>query len=147
MRYFVDHPRFAQVGGLLVNPEAGVNDYMIRDEKRSVLEIALEEVGGKMPVFAWTTPETILVAQEAKKANAGGVVLAPPAVASISPIPGTRSNIPSTGSTRSRRRTKLSICPSFAIPSSPSQSGLGLGSRWNRRSKFAAKYRTWSVGR
>jgi 4-hydroxy-tetrahydrodipicolinate synthase len=83
VRYFVDHPRFAQVGGLVVNPEAGENYYMTRDEKRRVLEIALEEVNGKMPVFAgtfaWTTPETILVARDAKKAGADGIFVAPPA--------------------------------------------------------------------
>jgi dihydrodipicolinate synthase/N-acetylneuraminate lyase len=83
VRYFVDDPRFAKVGGIVVNPEAGENYYLTREEKRRVLDITLEEVNGKMPVFAgtfgWTTRDVIDVARDAKAAGADGIFVAPPA--------------------------------------------------------------------
>lgn len=83
VRYFLDNPEFAEVGGLIVNPEAGENYYLTRAEKQRVLAVALEEVNGKMPVFAgtfaWTTRETIQVAKDAKTAGADGIFVAPPA--------------------------------------------------------------------
>ena len=38
IQYFVRNPRFAQIGGLCINPEAGEIFYLTREEKRRVLE-------------------------------------------------------------------------------------------------------------
>jgi dihydrodipicolinate synthase/N-acetylneuraminate lyase len=82
VRYYADH-RFAKVGGLIANAEAGEVFYMTRDEKRRVLEIILDEVNGAMPVlagtYAWTTAETVEVARDAKAAGAAGIFVVPPA--------------------------------------------------------------------
>jgi dihydrodipicolinate synthase/N-acetylneuraminate lyase len=82
VRYYMNH-RFAKAGGFIVNPEAGEIYYMSREEKRRVLDIVLEEAGGKVPVFAgsfgMTTPETIQVARDAKAAGADGLFVIPPA--------------------------------------------------------------------
>jgi len=82
VRYYLDH-RFAKLGGFIANPEAGENYYMTRAEKRRVLDIVLEETNGALPVFAgtfaWTTPEVLEVARDAKAAGAAGIFVAPPA--------------------------------------------------------------------
>ena len=51
LRYFLQ-PRFRDVGGICVNPEAGEVFYLSRAEKRRLVEMAVEEVNGAMPVFA-----------------------------------------------------------------------------------------------
>ncbi|WP_246012891.1 dihydrodipicolinate synthase family protein [Pigmentiphaga humi] len=86
LRRLVQHylqPRFAAEGGLIANPEAGEIFYLTREEKRRVLEIVLEEAGGKIPVlagtFAWTTEETIATARDAKAVGAQGIFVVPPA--------------------------------------------------------------------
>jgi len=82
VRYYMNH-RYAKVGGFIVNPEAGEIYYMTREEKRRVLDIVMEEAGGKVPVFAGsfgiTTAETIEVARDAKAAGADGLFVIPPA--------------------------------------------------------------------
>ena len=50
IRYFLQE-RFRAVGGIVANPEAGEVYYLTREEKRRVAEIAVDEAGGKMPVF------------------------------------------------------------------------------------------------
>jgi 4-hydroxy-tetrahydrodipicolinate synthase len=83
VRYFLGNERFAKVGGLVVNPEAGEVFYLTRSEKRRVLEIVLEEAAGKLPVvagtFAWTTAETIETAKDVKAMGADGIFVIPPA--------------------------------------------------------------------
>src|SRR5215204_1880605 len=70
VRYYVQNERFAKMGGLVANPEAGEVFYLTRPEKRRVLEIIMEEAAGKVPViagtFAWTTAETIETARDVK---------------------------------------------------------------------------------
>jgi 4-hydroxy-tetrahydrodipicolinate synthase len=82
IRYFVQNSRFAEIGGLCVNPEAGEIFYLTRAEKRRVLEIAMEEVQGKVPVIAgtWamTTEETVATAQDVKTLRADGIFVTPP---------------------------------------------------------------------
>jgi 4-hydroxy-tetrahydrodipicolinate synthase len=81
VRYF-NGPRFRNVGGICVNPEAGEIFYLTRAEKRRLLEIALEETNGAMPVvagnFGFTTQEVIEVARDAKAAGADGLFVIPP---------------------------------------------------------------------
>lgn len=82
VRYFMQD-RFAEVGGIIANPEAGEIYYLTREEKRRVLEITLEEVGGRMPVFCgifeMTTAGCVESAREAKALGANGLFLMPPA--------------------------------------------------------------------
>jgi 4-hydroxy-tetrahydrodipicolinate synthase len=80
--YYVKH-RFAAVGGLIANAEAGEVFYLTREEKRRVLEIVIEEAAGKMPVlagtYAWSTKETVDTALDAKALGASGIFVIPPA--------------------------------------------------------------------
>jgi dihydrodipicolinate synthase/N-acetylneuraminate lyase len=82
IRYFMQE-RFRPVGGLIANPEAGEIYYLTREEKRRVVEIAVAETGGKMPVFAGvfdlTTQGCVTCAMDAKQAGADGLFLMPPA--------------------------------------------------------------------
>ena len=50
-RYFMQ-PGFREVGGLIVNPEAGEIFYLDRAEKRRSIEIVLDEANCEMLVFA-----------------------------------------------------------------------------------------------
>ena len=54
IQYFLREPRFLKTGGLCINPEAGEIFYLTRAEKRRILEIAMEEAHGKVPIFAGT---------------------------------------------------------------------------------------------
>lgn len=82
IQYFLRDPRFLQTGGLCINPEAGEIFYLSRAEKRRVLEIAMEEAGGKVPIFAgtWalTTEETVSTARDVKALGADGIFVTPP---------------------------------------------------------------------
>lgn len=83
VRYFADDPRFAREGGLCINPEAGEIFYLSREEKRRVLEIAMEEAHGKLPIIAgtWalTTDETVATAKDCKALGVDGIFVTPPA--------------------------------------------------------------------
>jgi len=55
IRYFLKNEKFVRMGGgLCINPEAGEIFYLTRQEKRRVLEIAMEEAHGKVPILAGT---------------------------------------------------------------------------------------------
>jgi 4-hydroxy-tetrahydrodipicolinate synthase len=82
LRYFMQ-PKFVDAGGgMVINPEAGEIFYLTREEKRRNVEIAVEECGSKVPVFAGviglTTEECVEVARDAKAAGANGTFLIPP---------------------------------------------------------------------
>src|ERR1700733_4673685 len=76
IRYFLQQ-RFREVGGIIANPEAGEIYYLTREEKRRVAEIAVEEAGGKMPVFGGvfdlTTAGCVECAKDAKAADVDGL--------------------------------------------------------------------------
>jgi 4-hydroxy-tetrahydrodipicolinate synthase len=82
IRYFLKEPRFLKKGGLCINPEAGEIFYLTRQEKRRVLEIAMEEAKGKVPIIAgtWaiTTEETVETAKDAKAMGVDGIFVTPP---------------------------------------------------------------------
>lgn len=82
LRFFLQ-PTYMDAGiGMVINPEAGEIFYLSREEKRRNVEIAVDEVGGKVPVFAGaiapSTAETVQVAIDAKKAGADGIFVIPP---------------------------------------------------------------------
>ena len=82
IRYFLSEPRFREEGGLCINPEAGEIFYLTRQEKRRVLEVAMEEAHGKVPVIAgtWaiTTDEMVETAKDAKALGVDGIFVTPP---------------------------------------------------------------------
>lgn len=82
IRFFLQ-PNFVDAGiGIVINPEAGEVFYLTREEKRRNVEIAIDEVKGKVPVFAGaiapSTAETVQVAIDAKEAGADGIFVIPP---------------------------------------------------------------------
>jgi dihydrodipicolinate synthase/N-acetylneuraminate lyase len=84
LRYFLSEKRFVAQGGLVINPEAGEIYFLTREEKRRILEIAMEEAYRKLPIFAgtWanTTEEEIATAKDAKTLGVDGIFVAPPAL-------------------------------------------------------------------
>lgn len=82
IQYFVNNQRFRNSGGLCINPEAGEIFYLTRAEKRRVLEIAMEEAYGKLPIVAgtWalTTEECVETARDAKALGVDGIFVTPP---------------------------------------------------------------------
>ena len=81
IRYYLQ-PRFVNVGGLIVNSAAGEIHTLTRAEKRRVLEIAMEEAAGKMPIFAGnfgiSTAKAVDVARDIKAIGADGQFAIPP---------------------------------------------------------------------
>lgn len=82
LAYFMQ-PKFTEAGGaIIINPEAGEIFCLSRREKRRNVEIALEECGGKVPIFAGvidvTTENAVKVAIDAKEVGADGLFLMPP---------------------------------------------------------------------
>ena len=82
LQYFMQ-PKFVDAGGgMIINPEAGEVFYLSREEKKRNVEIAVEECGGKVPIFAGvvdiTTKGAIDVAVDVKAAGADGLFLVPP---------------------------------------------------------------------
>jgi 4-hydroxy-tetrahydrodipicolinate synthase len=82
LQYFMQ-PKFIEAGGgIIINPEAGELFYLSREEKRRNVEIALEECGGKVPVFAGSvdlrTEDAVKVAKDAKEVGCDGLFLMPP---------------------------------------------------------------------
>jgi 4-hydroxy-tetrahydrodipicolinate synthase len=82
LQYFMQ-PAFRDGGGgIIINPEAGEAFYLSGEEKRRNVQIAIEECGGKLPVFAGVidlrTEDAVKVAVDAKEAGADGLFLLPP---------------------------------------------------------------------
>jgi dihydrodipicolinate synthase/N-acetylneuraminate lyase len=76
-------PEFVEAGAAIIcNPEAGEIFYLTEEEKLKVLEVTLEEVNGKFPVFcgvcALRTEDYAKSAEAAKKAGADGLFFCPP---------------------------------------------------------------------
>ncbi len=82
LQYFMQ-PKFRDAGGgIIINPEAGEVFYLTREQKRRNVEIAMEEVQGKIPLFAGvidlTTRDTVKVALDAKGIGVDGLFILPP---------------------------------------------------------------------
>ena len=81
LQYFLQQ-KFLDAGvGIIINPEAGELFYLSREEKLRNVQITLEEVKGRVPVFAGvcqpTTAATVQEAQDAIKAGADGIFAMP----------------------------------------------------------------------
>ena len=82
IRYFLQ-PKFVDAGGgIIVNPEAGEIFYLSYEEKKKIVEIAVEEVAHKVPLFAGaidvTTEGIVRDAVTAKKLGVDGIFFIPP---------------------------------------------------------------------
>jgi 4-hydroxy-tetrahydrodipicolinate synthase len=82
LQYFMQS-KFVDAGGaIIINPEAGELFCLSRQEKRRNIEIAREECGGKVPIFAGvldnTTEDAVKVAVDAKELGVDGIFLMPP---------------------------------------------------------------------
>lgn len=82
LRYCIK-PEFVEAGiGIIINPEAGEIFYLSRKEKSRNVEIAMEECGGKVPVFSGVidlrTEDAVQVAKDAKERGVDGVFYIPP---------------------------------------------------------------------
>ena len=76
-------PRYVEAGiALIINPEAGELFYLSRDEKRRNVEIAAEEVAGRVPLLAgafdMSTSATANIARDARDADVDGLLVMPP---------------------------------------------------------------------
>lgn len=82
IRFFLNEPRFVRKGGLCINPAAGEIYFLTAAEKRRLLEIALEEAHGKLPLlcgtWAPTTKEVVEMSRTAKALGADGLFVSPP---------------------------------------------------------------------
>lgn len=82
IRYYLQ-PRFADVGGFIANAEAGEIYYLSPEEKYRLVEIAREEIDGRMPlfsgVFELTTAGCVESAKRIKDLGVDGLFLMPPA--------------------------------------------------------------------
>ncbi|MBC7341595.1 MAG: dihydrodipicolinate synthase family protein [Clostridia bacterium] len=82
IRYFLQ-PKFVDAGGgLIVNPEAGEAFYLTSEEKKNIVKIAVEEAGGKLPIFSGaidvTTEGIVRDAKIAKELGVDGIFFLPP---------------------------------------------------------------------
>lgn len=82
LRYFLAAGETAPDFGVVINPEAGEIFYLSEAEKERAIEVALEEIGGRLPVFAGvlatTTQGTVEAARRAAAAGVDGLFLMPP---------------------------------------------------------------------
>ena len=83
LQHFIKNEKFVRAGGgLCINPEAGEIFYLTRQEKRRVLEVAMEEAHGKLPIIAgtWamTTDEQVETAKDCKALGVDGIFVTPP---------------------------------------------------------------------
>ncbi|PYN96073.1 MAG: dihydrodipicolinate synthase family protein [Candidatus Rokuibacteriota bacterium] len=79
LRWLADTPG---VTGIVANGHAAEVSSLTRDERKSALAMALDEIAGKIPVVAGVysdgTAEAVELARDAKSAGAAGVLVFPP---------------------------------------------------------------------
>jgi dihydrodipicolinate synthase/N-acetylneuraminate lyase len=82
IRYIIDHGMTARYGMILVSGAAGEHPSLSFDERKMLLETAVDEAGGQIPILfgatATHTMEAIRLTQMAKKAGAAGVQMSMP---------------------------------------------------------------------
>ena len=82
VRYIIEHGICADYGMILVSGAAGEHPALSFDERRQILEIALEEADGKTPILFGATStytmEAVRLTQLAEKLGAAGVQMSTP---------------------------------------------------------------------
>lgn len=130
VRHYVNH-RYAEVGGLIANPEAGEVFYLTREEKRRVLEIVMEEAGGKLPIlagtYAWTTEETLDVVRDAKAMGVDGIFVVPPAGSMDISIAWDATRYPEVWLDQIKEQDRVADLPIFTHPVTNVSQPWGIG--------------------
>jgi 4-hydroxy-tetrahydrodipicolinate synthase len=133
VRYFMQ-PKFRDNvcgAGIIVNPEAGEIFYLTREEKRRNVEIAVEEAGGKVPVFAgaWDlrVEDAVRVAVDARKAGADGLFLSPPQGSLEVTRAWDPEKNPEVWGNIIKAQVKATGLPVIVHPSAPATPGFGSG--------------------
>jgi dihydrodipicolinate synthase/N-acetylneuraminate lyase len=131
LRYFLQ-PKFVSAGGgIIINPEAGEIFYLTREEKQRNVEIAVEECGGKMPVFAGVsglrTEEATQVAIDAKAAGADGLFLIPPEGSMDVAMSWNADRYPEVFIDFVKPSIDATDLPAIVHPSAPSVGSFGMG--------------------
>lgn len=87
LQYFIKGSQGVDDFGIIVNPEAGEVFYLSADEQARIVEIALDEVDGKLPLWtgflANSTQDTVAIAErltsvEVNGRRVGGLFVMPP---------------------------------------------------------------------
>lgn len=152
LQYFLQK-KFLDAGvGIIINPEAGELFYLTREEKLRNLQITLEEVKGRVPVFSGvcqpTTAGTVQEAVDAKKAGADGI-FAMPAIGALDVTTAWDSTkYPEVCLITSRPLSGGSVtCRSSVIRWVPSISAMEKGFQWRWRCRPAKRSPMWSAGK
>ena len=131
LRYFMQ-PKFVDAGGaIVINPEAGEVFYLNREQKRRNVELAVEECGDKIPVFAGalalTTEESVQVAIDAKEAGAEGLFLIPPMGSMDITISWDAEAYPEVFINMAREIIEATDLPAIVHPTGPATPAWGIG--------------------
>lgn len=131
LKYFMQ-PRFVDAGGaVIINPEAGETFYLDRSEKRRNVEIAMEECGGKVPVFAGIvdlrTEDSVKVAVDAKERGVDGLFLIPPMGSSDVTLNWDATRYPEVWIDMAQAQVKATDLPAITHPSAPFSNLFGKG--------------------
>jgi len=131
LRYFMQ-PKFVEAGGaIIINPEAGEIFSMTREEKRRTVEIAREECGSKVPLFAGVldinTEVAVKVALDAKDLGADGLFLMPPMGSGDITIAWNAEKYPEVFIDMAKAEVDAVDLPAIVHPVGPSSAAWGIG--------------------
>ena len=131
LKYFMQ-PKFRDAGGaVIINPEAGEIFYLSREEKRRNIEIALEECGGKVPVFAGVidlrTEDSVKIAKDAKEVGAEGIFLIPPMGSIDVTLAWNPDKYPEAWLDMAKAQVEAVDLPAIAHPTAPFSAFYGIG--------------------
>jgi len=131
LRYFMQ-PKFVDAGGaVIINPEAGEIFYLSRKEKRRNVEIAMEECGKKVPVFAGvidlTTDDSVKVAVDVKQVGVDGIFLLPPLGSGDVTITWDSERYPEVYIDMAKAEVEAVDLPAIVHPTGPVSAAWGVG--------------------
>lgn len=131
LQYFMQ-PKFINAGGgIIINPEAGEVFYLSREEKRRNVEIAVEECGGKVPIFAGAldirTEDAVKVAIDAKEAGADGLFLMPPMGLGDITVAWDPDKYPEVWIDMAKAEVEAVDLPAIVHPTAPFSPAFGVG--------------------
>jgi 4-hydroxy-tetrahydrodipicolinate synthase len=131
LQYFMQ-PKFKDAGGgIIINPAAGDVYYLSREEKRRNVEIAVEECGRKVPIFAGisalTPDDGVKLAKDAKEAGADGLFLCPPMGLSDITLSWDANKYPEVWLDMAKAEVEAVDLPAITHPNAPSFGPFGSG--------------------
>ncbi len=130
-RYFAEDDRFRRLGGIILNGEAGEVFYLSRAEQRRVVEIAFEEINGRLPIvsgaFAMSTAELVEATRDMKAMGVAGIFAMPPAGAGEVTRTWDPVRYPEVWIDQLKAQDKAVNLPIIVHPSAPSSMAYGGG--------------------